>query len=86
MSKIAIVNNSVPNRTIMQVSEAPKVIVLFSYVTPVAMSVDNVYFVVESEWSQTTKRHIEYFVGDTKCFPTTQENIETWLTDIVATG
>lgn len=86
MPKIAIVNSTLPNRTIMQVSESPKVIVLFSYVTPVAMSVDNVFYVVKGEQSKTTKRHIAYFVGDTEYFPTTQKNIETWLTDIVATA
>ena len=80
MPKIAIVNSTLANRTILQVSESPKVEVLFSYVTPVAMSVGNVYFVVESEWSNTTKRHIKFFVGDIEYFPTTQENIETWLT------
>lgn len=86
MPKIAIVDTSVANRTIIQVSEFPKVIVLFSYVTPVAMSVDNVFYVVEGEFSSVTRRHITYFIGDTEYFPTTQENIETWLTDIVATG
>ena len=80
MPKIAIVNSTLANRTILQVSESPKVEVLFSYVTPVAMSVDNVYFVVESKWSKTSQRHIAYFVGDMEYFPTTQENIETWLT------
>ncbi|RTL02151.1 MAG: hypothetical protein EKK57_02730 [Proteobacteria bacterium] len=72
-------DNSQANYASLLVNEESNVIVLFSYNTPVAMSVVGVHFVTDKRYSATTNRHIKKFVGNNEFTVTTQTAIESWL-------